>query len=635
MKLNPKLKGQLLVVMVLLSGCIVGIKGVMDLAGTYQASAPDILVNQIGFFSWETSKEFLVQHDSKLEGGKYQLVNTADGQVVFEGELTYAGILWEKHYWKGNFSSITNPGKYFIRSTFDGFPLESKSYTFEIGTTIFNAAATLGYQFFYYQRCGTAAVSDVVAEYVGHEACHMDDASFINGTYRQVYGGWHDAGDYNKYFGLTGIALLSLVLGYEANPAFYSTATRNNTYPNATNAMYHGNFPDILEEAIWGADYVVRLTRDDGFMYNMIGSNDYFGHYGFWGPPDAESDGNPATLDDNRKLYDSRADVDQALMAALALYKLARFLFQSGVHLDRASIYRDFAGKIFGYFNPLAGANLAIKALIYHEVFLATGNGTNEIVANNIGFNNLNNATILNWAWNGFGHIGVDNSYAFTLLWALSNGSSSVLTLASQRIQDRWNGFWGPNYDSADPTNYFHILKGKISYNEYENGTPIVKTYDEYFYDRYRDNSSDWNVGHNSYYLCAAWANLIAYRVNHDYRHLDFAVKMFDWILGKNPFNLCMCEGAGTFNPPMYHNRACWTPGNPYGKVPGCVPNGIVRAEGAGKGDPILEKDLPYWDFEGLAPIYGSAEYTCTEPWIPHNAYFILATSALANATAS
>ncbi|MHA2000265.1 MAG: glycoside hydrolase family 9 protein, partial [Promethearchaeota archaeon] len=222
-------------------------------------------------------------------------------------------------------------------------------------------------------------------------------------------------------------------------------------------------------------------------------------------------------------------------------------------------------------------------------------------------------------------HIGVDDRYSYTMLWALQNNSIPVLNLAREKINGRWENFWEPYHDSNDPTNYFNILKGNIHYS---NGGDR----EEYFYNKYRDDNSDWNVGQNSFYLCAAWSNILAYKITNDSRHLEFATTMFDWVMGRNPFSLCMVEGVGTYNPPKYHNRASYIPGNPFGKVPGCVPNGITR-KGTSLDDPDLPLDLPYYDLKPVGPIYGDADYCSTEPWIPHNSYFILALNALANAT--
>jgi len=53
-------------------------------------------------------------------------------------------------------------------------------------------------------------------------------------------------------------------------------------------------------------------------------------------------------------------------------------------------------------------------------------------------------------------------------------------------------------------------------------------------------------------------------------RASQLADRQLDWVLGSNPYNLCMMEGQGSFNPPYYLHR--WAPNEPRGAVPGAIP---------------------------------------------------------------
>jgi len=75
-----------------------------------------------------------------------------------------------------------------------------------------------------------------------------------------------------------------------------------------------------------------------------------------------------------------------------------------------------------------------------------------------------------------------------------------------------------------------------------------------------------------------------------------------------------MLEGAGRFNPPRYHHRYDSIPGHERGAVPGAVCNGIVRES--------VTRDAPRFDLAGN-------DYHSNEPWLPHNAYYLLAASAI------
>jgi hypothetical protein len=140
-----------------------------------------------------------------------------------------------------------------------------------------------------------------------------------------------------------------------------------------------------------------------------------------------------------------------------------------------------------------------------------------------------------------------------------------------------------------------------------------------YFYP-YRDEKA-WYVGQNSAYLSQAWALLLISKLLKEPlaepgkpAARDLAIWQIDWVAGRNPFGVCMIEGKGSFNPPRYHHRYDSIPGHPRGAVPGTVCNGIVRQS------PQL--DAPRFDLVGKA-------YQSNEPWLPHNAYFLLAAGEL------
>jgi hypothetical protein len=134
-----------------------------------------------------------------------------------------------------------------------------------------------------------------------------------------------------------------------------------------------------------------------------------------------------------------------------------------------------------------------------------------------------------------------------------------------------------------------------------------------------------WNVGQNSQYLSLAWAGLLAAELTGEKHIRAFADHQLDWVLGLNYFGICMVEGAGSANLPRYHHRYMKMDAAgeaaaliERGAVPGTVPNGIVRA--------APDRDVPYLDRR----TEGVPDYQSNEQWLPHNAFYLLATSRLA-----
>ncbi|MDR2929807.1 MAG: glycoside hydrolase family 9 protein [Propionibacteriaceae bacterium] len=87
-----------------------------------------------------------------------------------------------------------------------------------------------------------------------------------------------------------------------------------------------------------------------------------------------------------------------------------------------------------------------------------------------------------------------------------------------------------------------------------------------------------------------------------------FAHDQLSWVLGRNPFDVCMLQGRGS------GNREYSTH---YPNVPGGILNGIT----AGFED---ESDI---DFLPDAPQYANDSWRWAEQWIPHAGWFVLATA--------
>jgi hypothetical protein len=115
-------------------------------------------------------------------------------------------------------------------------------------------------------------------------------------------------------------------------------------------------------------------------------------------------------------------------------------------------------------------------------------------------------------------------------------------------------------------------------------------------------------------YLSQAWAGSLISGVipEEKARLLPLVSGCLGWVLGVNPFGICMMAGAGSVPLPLYHHRYDSIRNGKAGRVPGAICNGITRLG--------IDLDLPYLDLEGNS-------WRTNEPWLPHNAYFLLALS--------
>ncbi len=129
------------------------------------------------------------------------------------------------------------------------------------------------------QRCGYNPYFDMV--------CHQRDGKLFYGpvpdsSFYDFTGGWHDAGDQLKYLITSSNATARMLLAYQMAP---------DSFDDQVDAMGHSNpnqIPDILDEAKWGLDWILKLHPQDGWLIHQIA--DDRDHRGFKLPNDDNAD---------------------------------------------------------------------------------------------------------------------------------------------------------------------------------------------------------------------------------------------------------------------------------------------------------------------------------------------------------
>ncbi len=113
---------------------------------------------------------------------------------------------------------------------------------------------------FYFQRCGSMV--DFAGEF-SHPACHNTTAR-VYGTkeFRDVTGGWHDAGDYGRYVVPAAKTVADLLLAYSAVPSMFSDSLG---IPESGNGI-----PDILDEVRYELTWMKKMQRKDGGVYHKV-----------------------------------------------------------------------------------------------------------------------------------------------------------------------------------------------------------------------------------------------------------------------------------------------------------------------------------------------------------------------------
>ncbi|HPD18433.1 MAG TPA: glycoside hydrolase family 9 protein, partial [Candidatus Goldiibacteriota bacterium] len=212
----------------------------------------DIRINSIGFIP-NGVKGFTCARSAST----FEVRNASTGSTVYTGNLGSAINATDsgETVYKGDFSSFTTAGTYYVN-----VPGIGRSVNFIISDDVFNNPFIVAMRAMYLWRCNTAVSLTYNGDTFSHAACHMNDAylDYVGGghTIRDGKGGWHDAGDYNKYIVNAGITVGMMFMAWEHFPAIRDVSWG---LPNTATG-----YPDYLKEMKWEIDWVLKMAYSDG-----------------------------------------------------------------------------------------------------------------------------------------------------------------------------------------------------------------------------------------------------------------------------------------------------------------------------------------------------------------------------------
>jgi endoglucanase len=245
------------------------------LAHGADSASTAIKVDQVGY-PLDGPKVALVSLPSLPSGSTgppyatFQVKRSSDNAVVFSGKLTpaeadvNAGDLVQS----ADFTALHKEGKYYVE-----IPGAGRSWNFSVAKNVFARTYYLAMRGFYGQRCGIAV--DMGPEFPGysHPACHLHGefhaSSGAKGP-RDNIGGWHDAGDYGRYVVNSGISTGTLLWAWEIYGAKLKKIQLK--IPETGNGT-----PDILNEARWNLEWMLKMQDDDGGVWHKQTSENFSG----------------------------------------------------------------------------------------------------------------------------------------------------------------------------------------------------------------------------------------------------------------------------------------------------------------------------------------------------------------------
>ncbi|WP_346238678.1 glycoside hydrolase family 9 protein [Niabella insulamsoli] len=225
------------------------------LAGHSQQSW--IRINQMGYRPGDVKTAVLVTKGRGSFPG-FSLIEQATGQEVYQGVCKKYGAYGPfVGSWRLDFSSVKAKGLFYLKAG------DVQSTAFRIDENVYAGSADFILQYMRQQRSGyNPFLKDSCHRQDGFIVYHRDKTK--DSTYLDVSGGWHDASDYLQYLPTSANATYQMLFAYLKNPASFSD------HYDAFGNRGGNHIPDIIDEAKWGLDWLVKMNPAAATYYNQL-----------------------------------------------------------------------------------------------------------------------------------------------------------------------------------------------------------------------------------------------------------------------------------------------------------------------------------------------------------------------------
>lgn len=571
-------------------------------------AAATFYYNQVGY---DVGKPvtIIVKNTTDLSGTAFSLLK--DGIAVSTGTLSVGA----------NPDSWLSSGSFY---TIDlGSSLEAGTYTIQLADGSVSGAFTVSEY-----ALATNTLSTVLDYFYEDRAdtpyiFNLDASIGIYGSSekRNVQGGWYDAsGDVSKY--LSHLSYANYLNPQQIPLSVWALAFTAKHIPTFLSAVSSAAKTDPVTEAVYGADFLLRMLSAEGYFYMTV--------FDGWGSPSATRE-------------------------------ICAFSGSSGIKsADYQTAFRE-------------GGGMAIAALAKASTLAKDGDSTRaQYLAGAVrAFEHLQSKQTMDGscAYCDDGAENIIDDYtallAATELFTATN-EDSYLTAARARAKHLMgrlsdNGyFWS---DDAKTRPFWHAsdaglpLIALIRYAEVEASSEknlnlktaldaVKKHYDwllkvtnqvdnpfgyarqtyktggtikDGFFIPHDNESGYWWQGEDARIASLSAAVAYAAKVLNDvnFESDKYATDQLDWILGKNPYAVCMMEGKGLKNPSVYNGQSSYD-----ATLDGGIANGITGKNTDGSGIA--------WDSDGVGSVgFDLSEswqnWRWIEQWLPHTTWYLMA----------
>ena len=505
-----------------------------------------IFVNQAGYTADDEKRAVM-----PFECDEFTVTDLL-GNCKYAGKTEYFGFDESSGdtVYTADFSDFCEVGEYRVNAG------GKNSAVFRIGGNIYDKVFYDTAKAFYYLRCGCGLEEKYAGAY-HHGVCHHSPALLWSdrSTSIDVSGGWHDAGDYGRYVTPGACAVAHLLYAFKLFPDAFNNLELN---------IPKGNMPDILSEAKYELEWMMKMQRSDGGVYHKVTTQL---HAPFVMPED-----------DKEQLYvfdvSSMATADLAAVTALAC----------GVYREYDG---DFSDRLF------AAANLSLDWLDENPEF--------------IGFMNPEGCNT-----GGYGQWGDDSNryWAYAEMYALTG---------DMQYHDKMIGLLGKGFSLTafgyGETGGFGSLAYLLSvHKKDEKTTDLLKKSFEDHAEKLKEMSDkcgygvamragDYHWGSNMTVMKNGMIFAVNDYLNGDVDGRKYAKRQLDYLLGVNALGISYVTGTGEFRCNYPHLRPAFADG-----IEECIPGMVAGGPNGRPADPYAREVIK----DGTPPMKCYADDTAS-----------------------
>jgi hypothetical protein len=448
-----------------------------------------------------------------------------------------------------------------------------------------------------------------------------------------AHGGWWDAtGDYGKHF-----SHLSFSTYFNPQQIPFSVYSLLKSYEQTKLRGLEGFAryqPHLLEEAMFGADYLVRMKVPGGSFYRSVSTGSVkqlpeerriAGEMKRFGIEAAPGQGAKDMLESaNSDLeyevsYRSGGGIAVAALAMASAYPVSG-QFSSADYLkaaedafdylekDNLKLINDGKENIVDDYCALAAATELYRATHKEKYKLAADRRARSLMSRQISAGGYKNYWRADDGERPFFHASDGGLPVVSLLYYAEIADAATKQQVLDTVKKSLEFELGLTAEVNNPFGY--------SREYVQDKTGARRTS---FFFPHTSDAAPWWQGENARLASVATAARLAERVFSTDAAFSaqletFATNQLNWILGENPFDSCMLNGVGRNNPPyMYFDSWEFT------NAPGGISNGITSGF---KDESDIDYLLPY------RQTGADNDWRWGEQWLPHASWYLLAVAS-------